>query len=219
MAIITSIKPQKNQKRVNVYLDGKFSTKGGPASGWGFGIDLDNFVKLNLKIGQELTDKEIEKIIKKAEFQKTLDKLLRFATLRPHSEREIRDWLKRKKVHESLHKDLFDRLNRLDLIDDTKFARWWVEQRIEFKSKSKKELNHELRIKGIKKEIIEDVWLDTEIDEEKVARELLEKKIYRWKNLDTQEAKQKIVEFLARKGFDWETIDKVVAKVVKSVVE
>src|SRR3989344_9340992 len=112
MPIITSIKPQKNQKRVNIYLDDKF----------GFGIDLENFMKLGLKVEQELTETEIEKILKKAEFQKTLDKLLRFATLRPRSEKEVRDYFRRRKVHESLHKDLFDRLNRLELIDDKKFA-------------------------------------------------------------------------------------------------
>ena len=50
---------------------------------FGFGIDLDNFVLLHLKVDQELTDEEVAGIVKKAEFQKTLDKLLRFAMVRP----------------------------------------------------------------------------------------------------------------------------------------
>ena len=200
MPVITSIKPQKNQKRVNIYLDDKF----------GFGIDLDNFVLLHLKADQELSEKEVEEIVKKAEFQKTLDKLLRFATLRPRSEREVDDWFKRRKVHESLHRDLFNRLNRLELIDDKKFAEWWVEQRQTFKPKSLRILNNELRIKGIKKDIIEEVLGETKIDEEKIAKELLEKKAYRWKALPVREAKQKAYEYLARKGFSWDTISKVV---------
>ena len=73
MPAITSIKPQKNGKRVNIYLDGEY----------GFGLDLENFVKLGLKVEQEFTDEEIEKIIKKAEFQKVYDKILRFGSLRP----------------------------------------------------------------------------------------------------------------------------------------
>src|SRR3972149_10018566 len=99
MPLITAIKPQKNNKRLNIYLDGKF----------GFGIDLENFVKLKLKVEQELEDKQIEEIVKKAEFQKTFEKILRFVTLRPRSEKEISNWLRRKKIHESLHKDLFIR--------------------------------------------------------------------------------------------------------------
>lgn len=96
MPTVTLLKPQKNGKRVNVYLDGAF----------GFGIDLDNLVINHIKIGTVLTDEEVQKIIRKAEFQKTLDKLLKFATLRPRSEKEIDEYLKRKKIHESLWQDL-----------------------------------------------------------------------------------------------------------------
>lgn len=209
MPTITSIKPQKNNKRVNIHLDGKF----------GFGIDLDNFVKLGLNVDQELTEKEVEEIVKKAEFQKTLDKLLKFATLRPRSEKEMSLWLKRKKLHESLHNNLFNRLNRLNLVDDRKFAEWWVEQRQEFSPKAKRILNYELRMKGIKNEIIDEVLGETKIDEEKIARELLQKKAYKWKNMPTRDARLKMSQFLARKGFGWDTIDKVVGKVVKLEME
>jgi regulatory protein len=199
MPTITSIKPQKNRKRVNVYLDGKF----------GFGIDLENFVKLGLKVEQELSDEEVAKIVKKAEFHKTLDKLLRFATLRPRSEKEVGDWLKRKKIHKSLYEDLFNRLNRLELVGDKKFAKWWVEQRQAFRPKSLRMMNQELRIKGVDKETIKEVLANMKIDEEKIARELLEKKAYKWKNLPKREAWQKMSAFLARKGFGWEVIKRV----------
>lgn len=199
MPLITKIKPQKNKKRVNIYLDGKF----------GFGLDLENFMKLGLKVEQELSEGEIEKILKKAEFQKVSDKLLKFATLRPRSEKEINDWLRKHKVYKSLHKGLFNRLKRLELMDDEKFAKWWLGQRIQFKFKSKRELENELRIKGINNNIIEDVLSEVDIDEGKIAKELLEKKRYRWEKLPRIEAKKKMSEFLARKGFDWGVIKKV----------
>ena len=202
MPTITAIKPQKDKKRVNIYLDGKF----------GFGIDLGNFVTLGLKVERELSDKEVEEIVKKSEFQKTLDKLLRFATLRPRSEKEIKDWFKRRKVYESLHKELFKRLNRLDLIDDTKFAQWWVEQRNSFKPRGKRALEMELRMKGIKKEVIREVLEETEVDKKKIAKELLDKKSYKWRLLPKREARAKMSAFLARKGFNWEVIEKVLEK-------
>lgn len=200
MPVITKIKPQRNKKRVNIHLDGKF----------GFGLHLDNFVKLNLKVEQELSEKEVAEIVKKAEFQKTLDKLLRFTTLRPRSEKEINYWLKRKKVHESLEKDLFNKLKRLDLIDDRKFAEWWIGQRIQFKSKSKRELISELRIKGIDKNTIEDVLYGVGIDEVKNAKKLIQKNKYKWKRYNKQTARKKMGEYLARKGFAWEIIKKVI---------
>lgn len=205
---ITDIKPQKSGKRINIFLDGKFS----------FGIDLENFVNFGLKVDQELTEAEVEEIIKKAEFQKTLDKLLKFATLRPRSEREFKDYLKRKKVHESIHNELFNRLKRLELMDDRKFAQWWVEQRNSFRPKPKSILYKELCIKGINREIIRKILEELKVDESKIAKELLEKKSYRWDKLakvDKNKARQKAAQFLARKGFAWEIVDRVVREVVK----
>lgn len=200
MPTITSIKPQKNGKRVNIYLDNRFA----------FGLDLENYMRLNLKVEQELTEDEIEEIVKKGEFQKTYNKILRFASLRPRSEREYKNWLSKHKVHESLHKQLFEKLIRLDFLDDEKFATWWVEQRNNFRPKSKRALNQELRIKGIDRETIEDVLAETKIDEAKIAKEMLEKKKYRWKNLDKYEARKKMSAFLARNGFGWDIVKKTV---------
>ena len=199
MPQITSIKPQKNNRRLNIYLDGKFS----------FGLDLENFVKLGLKVEQELTDVQVEEIVKKAEFQKIYDKILRFASLRPRSEKEYKNWLQKYKVHTSLHKDLFDKLKHLDFLDDRKFAVWWVEQRLTFRPRSKLSLKFELKRKGIDENLINEVLSETKIDEVKLAKDLFEKKKYKWEKLDSFDARRKMSEFLARKGFSWEVIRKI----------
>lgn len=200
MPVITSIKPQKNKKRVNVYLDRKF----------GFGLDLENFIELGLKVGQELPEGKVEDIVKKAKFQEIYDKILKFGSLRPRSEKEYRDWLKKHKVHESLHDELFNRLKRLDFLNDRKFATWWVDQRMQFKFKSKRELIRELRLKGISKDIIEGVLSEEQIDEVALANRLLEKKKYMWEKLDDFSAHKKMAEYLLRKGFSWDVIRKVI---------
>lgn len=199
MKIITSIKPQKNNKRVNIYLDNEF----------GFGLDLENFVKIGLKVDQELDEEKIAKIIKEAEFQKTLDKLLKFATFRPRSVSEVKFWYKRKKVPESIQTELFNRLNSLELIDDTKFAKWWVEQRQSFSPKTKRVLTNELRIKGIDREVIKEILEETEIDEVRLAKELIKNKMYKWEKFDLKTKKQKISQYLTGKGFDWNVISNV----------
>jgi len=191
VSVITSIKPQRNGKRVNIYLDGKF----------GFGIDLENFIGLGLKVEQELTEDQLTQIIDKAEFTKVLNNLLNFATLRPRSTKELKDWLRRKKVSVSIHTKLFSRLKRLDLVADKKFAQWWVEQRVNFRPRSKRMLNYELRIKGVNREIISEVLKKTDSDEVEMAKRLLARRKNRdWETNAT---------YLARKGFDWGTIKKV----------
>jgi regulatory protein len=201
MPIVTAIKPQKNKKRVNIYLDDKF----------GFGLDLETFVKSGIKVEKELTESEIEKIIKEGEFQKIYQNILRFASLRPRSEKEFRDWLKRKKVHESIIPELLGKLVHLDLIDDEKFARWWIDSRLTFKSKGPVALKMELQQKGIdrnvaKKLIEELVSENTQIG---MAKKLLENKKNKWENLEGFEKRKKITEIVLSKGFGWDIVRKL----------
>jgi regulatory protein len=206
MRVITLITQQKSKNRVNVYLDNKF----------GFGIDLDNFVLLGLRVGQELSEEKLTEIIKKAEFQKTYEKILKFSMFRPRSRYEINSWLKRKKVPEQIWSDLIKKIEHLDLLDDLKFAKWWIDQRNNFKPRSKKLLKLELQQKGIDREIILESLMDEEIDEVEVASKLLTRKKSLLEKLPDENAKQKLIGFLARKGFDWETIEAAIERVTKS---
>jgi regulatory protein len=199
MPVITSIKAQKNQKRVNINIDGVF----------GFGLDLENFIRLGLKVNQRLTENEVEEIIKKGEFQKCLDKIINFAMVRPRSEREIKDYYRRKKTPESIQEELINRLKKLELLDDIKFAQWWVRQRLEFKNKSKKDITFELRQKGIDSNTIKNILDDSEIDEVKIAKDLIDKKLYKWQKYNEKEKKQKISQYLAGKGFGWNVVNDV----------
>ena len=127
MPVITQIKPQKNKKRVNIYLDERFA----------FGLDLENYLKINLKVGDELSEREVKEIVEKSEFSKTFDKLLRFAALRPRSKKEVYDWFYRKKVHESMQGKLVEKLEKMGFLDDEEFAKWWVGQRVSFRPRLK----------------------------------------------------------------------------------
>jgi regulatory protein len=201
MSVITQIKPQKNKKRVNIYLDQRFA----------FGLDLENYLKINLKVGDELSDKEVKEIVEKSEFSKTFDKLLRFATLRPRSQREVNDWFYRKKVHESMQDKLIKKLEKLGFLDDEEFAKWWVGQRVSFKPRGKGLLRVELRQKGVEKDVIENILaeLDEEIDEKAMAKKLLKKNGYKWERLESREKKMKASRYLASKGFGWDVIKTV----------
>jgi regulatory protein len=142
---ITQIKAQKNQKRVNVYLDDKFA----------FGLDADNLLKAGLKVGQRLSQKQVDDLIFKNEFQKLLDRTLRLISRRPRSEKEIRDYLKKKKTSSKITEAVVKKLKQLRQINDQEFASWWVEQRTTFRPRGKFGLMMELRQKGIKQETIE----------------------------------------------------------------
>ena len=83
------------------------------------------------------------------------------------------------------------KLIELDLIDDKKFAAWWVDQRVRLNPRGNIALKAELMQKGIDREIIASVLLtkDQEID---LAQKLLAKK-----NLDKPRAQR----LLLSRGF------------------
>ena len=181
MPQITAIKKQKRAGRANIFLDGKFA----------FGIDLETLFKENLAVEQELTIKDIARIKKTGDYQKTYGKLLNYATIRPRSEKEISLWFRKHKVDEKIHEKLISKLKKLELLDDIKFARWWVDQRQSFRPKSKRVLSLELYQKGIAKQIINDTLEDTEIDELSLAKNLVEKNKYKWERFEDKVRKQK----------------------------
>ena len=51
---------------------------------------------------------------------------------------------------------------------------------------------------------------NTEVDDAKIAKDLIQKNQYKWKRYDTQTAKRKMTEYLARKGFNWDVIKKAI---------
>lgn len=204
VAKITKIKAQKNKKRVNIHLDGKFA----------FGLDADNFLKAGLKVGQNLTQKQIDNLVFKNEFQKLLNQAFRLISRRPRSEKEVHDYLRRKKSPPELIEKVIKKLKQLKQINDLEFARWWVEQRSTFRPRGKFGLKMELRQKGVNEKIIKQV-IDEKVKELPLAQKLAQKKFKAYKNLPREERYQKMSAFLARRGFSWEIIKEVVAKFLK----
>lgn len=209
MPQITRIVQQKDQNRVNVYLDGKFA----------FGITLESLLQNSLSVGKELTKEQIDSLKEQSSQDKIFARALRFVTSRPHSEKEIRLWFRRKKLDKDtgLQEKVLDRLKKLGLVNDLAFAKWWIEQRTTFRPKPERVMKQELRMKGIKDEIIEEALEDTETDTDiEIAKKLALKRWERLKTLPGNVAKQKLLQFLAGRGFSYDVardaIDELEAK-------
>lgn len=205
MPQITDIKPQKRKQRFNVYVDGKFS----------FGLDADTLVKSGLKINQEISQEEIEKLVKENEFVKVYDRVLKFFSYRPRSEKELEDWFRRKQVGEETQKLIKQKLSQLGYLNDEEFAKWWIEQRTTFRPAGARLLAMELRQKGVPQDLIARL-LNCYIakdSERELAKKVVEKKLKTFKNLPPLELKQKLAASLARRGFSWETIKEVISEI------
>lgn len=148
---------------------------------------------------------------KDARFQKLLDKVYRFVSLRPRSEKEIQDYLHGKHATGTDFEKIIQQLIKQKLIDDSAFVQWWLEQRATFRPKGKRALKAELKQKGISEELIEEA-LSEGVDELTQAQKAIQKKLKIYGRLPYLERKAKLSAYLARNGFSWEIIKQVISQ-------
>jgi regulatory protein len=146
------------------------------------------------------------------QFGKYLDKTYHFLSFRPRSEKEVRDNLAKKKAPQEIIDRVLTQLKDHKFVNDEEFARWFIEQRLRFRPKSLNLIKLELKQKGISKDVIDELAIrnnefgaETDIES---AKKLVEKKIDKYRDLDKQEIYHKLGAYLARRGFNWDTIKK-----------
>lgn len=149
--------------------------------------------------------------------EKFYNSILRFLSYRPRSEKEVRDKLKEKKADSKIIENIVNKLKEYNFINDSEFAKRWIESRLKFKPRSLRLIKIELKQKGIDKKLIDDLKLEAESDFES-AKKLVAKKIRRLKDLSKQEIYEKLGRFLSSKGFNWDTIKKAIDDVLSKGV-
>lgn len=197
MGKITDIKEQvKRTDRVSIYVDGKYK----------FSLAKDQVIKSGLQIGQPLGESEIEKLKDDSHYGKLRDNAFRWISLRPRSEDEIRQYLRRKTDDETLRARVMGMLNELGYVDDEKFARSWIEYRTLLKPISKVRLKQELLQKRVSMPIIESLLNETELDELESVKQIISKRGHRYDD------KRKLMAYLARQGFSYDIIKQALSE-------
>lgn len=201
---ITSISLQTRDKnRVNVSVDGKYR----------FSLDVYQVGELGLKIGKEYEESELAALENESQFGKLYARSLEYCLMRPHSAREVKNYLYRKTrptrtktgelkpgVSTDITTRVFDRLVEKGYIDDGKFAKYWVENRSLTKGSSKRKLIAELRTKGVEGSIIEQMISDSSRSDDDEIMKIINKKRNRYPD------DQKFMAYLARQGFSYDDI-------------
>jgi len=197
---ITAIKPQEKRKnRFNVYLDGQFA----------LAISNELLVREGLKVGQELSSEKTEELVAKDRLGRAQDRAYHVRSDRPRSEKEIYDYLGKKKLKDEEKNKIIKKLKEEKLIDDLEFARWFLEQRQTFRPKGSYALRQELRQKGIGEKIIDQVLPNKE-EELSLAKKALVKAEKKYASFLGREKKEKLMAYLRRRGFSWEAVKKAV---------
>lgn len=189
---------ERDKERVNVYLDGEFA----------FGLALNEAI--HLKVGQLLSDADIEALQAEDAYHKAYHRVLDLLSRRPYSTGEVQRYLAQKKVAPAHSERIITRLTEVGLLDDLAFARFWIENRDAFQPRSAMAIRYELRQKGVEGEIIDEALDEGDFDEEEAAYRAGLKSLSRLRKFeDEREFVQKLAGVLGRRGFRWEVIRRV----------
>lgn len=206
---ITSLSAgQRDPNRVNVSVDGRYR----------FSLDISQVVSLGVKIGREYSEQELAELEQESQFGKLYARALEYCLMRPHSAKEVRDYLWRKTratryksrktgeikersgVSQAVADRVFERLVEKGYVDDQKFARFWIENRNQTKGTSLRKLEAELRSKGVGQSVIGWVLGQTERNDIDELQKIIAKKRSRYPD------EQKLMQYLARQGFSYDDI-------------
>lgn len=196
---ITGIRQQqKRHDRYSIYVDDKYS----------FSLSENDLIKSGLRVNQELNQEDLAKLQDESKLGKAYDRAINYISIRERSEFEVTDYLKRKDYEPEIIAKVSQKLQKIELIDDRKFARAWCEWRVRA-NKSKRQIHSELVKKRVSREIIDEVLTSidsaTEVDQ---INAIIEQKL----RLPRYQDKQKLISFLARRGYSYGQIKEAMSK-------
>ncbi len=149
-------------------------------------------------------------------FERYYNLSINYLSIRPRSEKEILDYLKKKaknapSLTDEIITQIIDKLKSYKFINDREFTKFWIDSRIKSKHKPIRAIEFELRQKGISKELIDESLkdVDTKDLDYDNAKKLAERKMEYYRNLDPKKRREKVMRYLVSKGFSYDVVKKV----------
>lgn len=196
---ITAIKAQvKRQGRYSVFVDGEYR----------FSLSDTALLQQKLVVGQELSAEDVHRLQDISNEDKAYNQVLRYVSLRPRSVGELRTYFARKKYPLELQEQIISKLTEYGYVDDRAFARSWVASRRLLKHTSRRRLELELRQKFVADDIISEILSEDDTSDEVALKELVDRKRKQTKYQD----QVKLMQYLARQGFQYDDIKRVLAE-------
>jgi len=130
-----------------------------------------------------------------------LDVAYRYLSYRPRSEREMERQLSKRGFGTEVIERTIEKLKEQSIIDDYAFARFWKDERLTHKPKSKRLIVKELSEKNVEESIIKQV---TEgIDDESIAYTLGRDRARTLIHIDSASFRRRLENFLGYRGFSY----------------
>lgn len=146
---------------------------------------------------------------------------VKLLSARPYSERKLREKLLGREYNSTDVGEALDRLKRERLLNDRKFAEEFVRTRMQSRPRGASRMISDLLARGISLTLAKEVVAETmpQTDELPLAREFVRRKQTQYAGLDGATRWRRMAGLLARRGFGWDTIRKVLGKTEEELSE
>ena len=172
-------------------------------------------LRKGLSVGASLSEKDYDSLKSECEITRGKEQALRLLAYRARSEQELKQRMRKSGLRRNSAEAVIDGLKRLNLVDDEEFARKFVYDLIRRKPAGEFLIKSELQKKGISESVI--VRVIKQAFDEVSPVELARKGMQQWLIRHPQshragevEQRQRIAQFLYKRGFSWSIIDEVV---------
>ena len=196
---ITSTLPTRDNQMMRIYIDENYA----------FSVPKEDYIRLGLYEKEEITQDEIERIRQEVVLRAAREKATGYLMYRDRSEGEVIEKLINAGFDKDIAQEAASALKALGYIDDNRYARKYITDRLKNKAMSRKAIRFELERKGISSQIIEEALSETEVNEDEIALRTAKKKFGKY-DVKDEKVRQKIMRYLCHKGFSVETGWKVI---------
>jgi len=198
MKITKIVQQVKRADRYSIFVDDKYS----------FSLSESALLESKLHSGQELSREQVGEYKQLSADDKIYNRALRYVVMRSRTQWEIETYLERKGASPALSEQIVNKLTKLHLLNDEKFAQAFVADRRLLRPTSRRKLIAELRKKHVANDVIEQA-VGTEKEDERTALvEIVKRKRKQAKYQDDL----KLMQYLARQGFNYDDIKNTLNK-------
>ncbi len=194
------LKSARNSNIFELLIDGEKYT-----------LHSDIIVKYGLSTGGEIAKDKLNIIVEESDIVIASNLAMKYVSTKLVTSKQLKDYLRGKGYNVTVVKRVLDKCNEYGIVNDQNFASSYIN--IKQNDLSKRALENKLKQKGISKEISSEYLQD--FDDLNVAIMTANKFM---KNKEfTEENITKLLRHLSYKGFDYETINKVINNIKNNI--
>ena len=188
--LVTALEPRR-KRLTALFLDGELAAK----------LDSETLLQSGLRIGMELDDEELYRLIQRSDAHRAQEKALYLLEHRSHSKKELADKISRTAGREAAERAA-ERMEELGLVNDAQYARNLAEELLQRKRFAARRAEYELLQKGIDRALAQEIVEELAPEPEESLRFLLEYQ----RSLSDEKGRRRVFAALQRLGYSGEDI-------------